>query len=251
MNIEPTIPVAVVNQSRKSDGEALQLVQALQTQVTRDLQPAWGAAAQIHFLGSKAEFPPHYWRLTLLDQRPQGEPRGEFGHHTLQKIDGQWLPVGYIYTAPAAAAWTRTASHELVEMLCNPYLCAASYQHKRHEALQLYSLEACDPCQTGAYTIDGVEVSNFVYPAFYSEHRPKPLDHMGHLEKPYFPQLGGIVSVYDSAQSAWVGRTPDPADPGRLMSLPGPEGDPFQNNGLTMFRTVGSEILPGPPQSSP
>ncbi|MDQ6900363.1 MAG: hypothetical protein M3072_12800 [Candidatus Dormibacteraeota bacterium] len=239
-----------MNQSRKSDGEALQLVQALQTQVTRDLQPSWGVAAQVHFLGSEAEVPRHWWRLFLLDQRPAGEPRGEFGHHTLEKVDGLWLPVGYIYTVPAAAAWTRTASHELLEMLCNPYLCAASYQHKQHQELQLYSLEACDPCQTGAYTIAGVEVSNFVYPAFFSEYRPKPLDHLERLEKRYFPLLGGIVSVYDPAQSAWVGRTPDPADPSQLKSLPALQRDRFQSNGMTMFRTVGSEILPGPSQSS-
>jgi len=240
-----------VNQSRKSAREALQLVEALQTQVTRDFQSAWAVDAQVHYLGPEADLPRRWWRLLLLDQRPQGDPRGEFGHYTLEKVGDVWLPVGYVYTAPAGATWTRTASHELLEMLCNPYLCAASYQHKRHGELQLYSLEACDPCQTSAYTIDGVEVSNFVYPAFYSEHRPKPLDHLGRLEKRYFPLLGGIVSVYDSAKNGWVGRTPDPADPRKLMSLPGPDGDPFQNNGLTMFRTVGSEILPGPPQSSP
>ncbi len=249
--MDSVIRVAVVNQSSKRASEALRLVEALQTQVTRDFQPAWGMDAQIHYFGPEADLPQRWWRLLLLDDRPKGDPHGEFGHYTNEKVGEGWVPVAYVYTAPAGAAWTRTASHELVEMLCNPYLCAASYEHRSHGELHLYSLEACDPCQTSFYTIDGVEVSNFVYPAFYSEHRPRPLDHLGRLEKRYFPLSGGIVSVYDSAKNGWVGRTPDPADSGKLRSLPALEGDPFQNNGLTMFRPVGSEILPGPPQSSP
>jgi hypothetical protein len=63
------------------------------------------------------------------------------------------LPTPCALVSPAAGTWTVQLSHEVVEMLVDPDLTGD---------------EVCDPVEEDAYRLDGVWVSDFVTPAWFT-----------------------------------------------------------------------------------
>jgi hypothetical protein len=65
--------------------------------------------------------------------------------------------------------WSLLASHELVEMLCDPW--GVRTRHGKsliHEQGHVeYLVEVCDPCQHEHYMVHDVHVSDFVTPEYY------------------------------------------------------------------------------------
>lgn len=77
----------------------------------------------------------------------------------------------------------------------------------------LVATEVCDPVQSDYYLIDGVAVSNFVTPDFFSPvvTRGDKFDHMGVLKKPFEIADGGYVLNYEGGTiNTYYGRTPPP-----------------------------------------
>ena len=70
---------------------------------------------------------------------------------------------GYLRQPYAVVAhtrnWTRIASHELLEMLADPYAS---------QLLDGYLAEVCDPVKTLSYRVRGVLMADFVTPAWFT-----------------------------------------------------------------------------------
>ena len=68
--------------------------------------------------------------------------------------------------------WTLTASHEALEMLCDPFgnLLHPSKSLTENQGTVEFLVEVCDPSEAVpfSYQIDGVVVSDFYYPSFYN-----------------------------------------------------------------------------------
>jgi hypothetical protein len=147
----------------------LRVAAALQTQVERDLGPIWDVRAVVAAFERLEDVPPGYWPLVLV-QRLAVQQRGlhyasggrPFALVTVEDGDDH--------------QWSRLASHELIELLCDPWgsrtfpgrsLHDVHHPEGPQQGQVEYLVETCDPCQKQTYVIDGVLVSDFVTPSFY------------------------------------------------------------------------------------
>jgi hypothetical protein len=216
--------IAILNRSvgAISDADAAAIVGALQVQVDRDFEPAWGIGARLTFVPSDDEASwTGKWNILLLDH--QAAP-GPLGSHDLTP-EGQ--PLGRIYVADDLAAATApsvTLSHELLEMLGNPH-ANLLVRDKRPDVTQLvfYCHENCDAVQADAlaYDVNGVRVSDFVLPRYFDGLATTgPFDFSGHLTGPLTIAPGGYMTVLTiDGTAAWSqiddGRAAaDPTRPG-------------------------------------
>jgi hypothetical protein len=201
------VKVAVINHSTtRTHAEVERIVAALQKQVHRDFAPAWGVDADLTFVRGGKKPPAGYWWLVILDDSDRAE---EIGYHETTE---EGLPLGKVFVRTAkddGVNWTVTASHELLEMLADPGLNLTASVEKIKPYGTLYQYEICDPCQADefGYKIDGVAVSDFVYPAWFETFRVKDstkFDHMGHLKDP-MPKLlpGGFIWTFDVGSDRW------------------------------------------------
>ena len=61
-----------------------------------------------------------------------------------------------------------------------------------------YAYEMCDPVEEDTFLVDGIQMSNFVYPAWFEPFKHPPgtkFDHLGLLKKPFTLTKGGYVIV--------------------------------------------------------
>jgi hypothetical protein len=140
---------------------------ALQIQVTRDFAPIWGVTANVTPFFSMEHVPVGYMVLVLA-ARPRIKTHGV--HYA---AGGRPFALVKYENLKHPGNWSLTASHELLEMLSDPWgtrvMPGRALESKDDSIEQVeYLLEVCDPCQKSTYLIDGVLVSDFVTPDFYS-----------------------------------------------------------------------------------
>ncbi|HEY7580484.1 MAG TPA: hypothetical protein VH855_23080 [Acetobacteraceae bacterium] len=221
------IDVSVINASDAvSDADCRALTDALQVQVSRDFAPAWHIDANLTFVPKAQKPAAGTWWLSILDNTDRA---GVLGHHDLTP-DG--LPIGKSFAGTDkhyGFEWTVTASHELLEMLANPDVNLAVLVHPDHGDSKLYAYEVCDPCEDDAhaYSIDGIKVCNFVYPAYFQTFRlpgSARFDHQGKLTAPVPALLpGGYISTFDVNDTAgWQHLAAATSDTGMLARAAAP-----------------------------
>jgi hypothetical protein len=176
------IRIAVVDCTRDpaiSEHALARVVAALQKQLTRDFAPAWGIAAELTIAPQGKPLPRDAWWLALHDTSDRA---ADLGYHDVTPTG---LPLGKAFTANArqdGMPWSVVLSHELLEMLIDPYINLAAVI-KKPKPGRLYGYEVCDACRSDAYRIDGVWVSNFVYPAWFEAERPRRGERFDHMER--------------------------------------------------------------------
>jgi hypothetical protein len=198
-----TISVSVINASTVlSDDKVKAAIPALQTQVHRDFAPAWGIDSDLAFTPKGGTPPAGSWWLTILDNSDQA---GALGYHD---VTNEGLPLGKVFAQTDlqnGTEWTVTASHELLEMLADPEINLTVFVQTTATSGVLYAYEVCDTCEADkfGYEINGVTVSDFVYPAWFEAFHKAgstKFDHCEHLKKP-IPALlpGGYIGAFDVA----------------------------------------------------
>ncbi len=203
------VNLALVSQSRQTNPADLSHVAAaLQKQATRDLAPLWGVSATVVAFPSLRNVPVGYWPVVIVD-----DVQGAAGYHQ----DNHGRPYALV---EYSASWSLTASHEVLEMLVDPFghRTAAGRSPKPGQGQVEFLVEACDPCEAPslAYTIDGVLVSDFITPRFYDPRQTSGARYSfgGHIQRPRQILNGGYISWWDPKsnhiwQEIWLG-TPDP-----------------------------------------
>lgn len=180
----PTI--AVVNLAKGPLGFDLdKAIAALQKQVDRDFFPVWGIPCK---LAKATAIPKGAWAIVILDNP---DVSGAAGYHDLT-ADG--FPLSKVFLS--AGDVTVTMSHELLEMLVDP---AINMMTDGPNAVWAYAYEACDPCEEVIYLIDGIAVSDFVYPSFFESFRKAKstqFDYSNKITKPFQLLKGGYQSVW-------------------------------------------------------
>ena len=180
------------------------LVAALQIFLDRHFAPVWGTHAK---LVRASTFQQGAWGLVFLDNP---DAAGVEGYHELTR---HRLPLSKVFvetTLNDGEKVSVTASHELAEMLVDPAgnLWAEGSHHT------LYAYEMADAVEEEHFSVDGIPMSDFVYPAFFEVFR-KPntaqFDHCRKVARPLQLLKGGyhIVSkagvvkeVFGSASKA-------------------------------------------------
>lgn len=208
------IQVALVNESTAlQQADFLNIANALQTQVRNDFLPAWGVDAAITPV-ARHHIPAGSWVLAFLDDADQA---GALGYHDLTPTG---LPLGKAFVKTTLADGGQisvTASHELLEMLGDPDInLTAEVDDASGVPAKFYAYEVCDACEDDplGYQIGGVQVSDFVYPAFFESFR-KPnstqFDQMKHITAPFQILPAGYLSVLDlgNLSAGWQQITQD------------------------------------------
>lgn len=184
-----TLSVAVVNESSRPAAEVAAFVEAVNVQVRRDLAP-WQVYAVVYAAGPVRP-PPNTPTLFLWNDPQQARYAASLGYHENLKGTGR----GHVFVNNALRKkrpWTVPGSHELIELLVDRQL--NSYKLRRATG-ELWSVEPADPVDGMAYKINGVEVANFVLPAWYSDEEPGPYDAMGKIAHPFSLSAAGYADV--------------------------------------------------------
>ena len=184
---------------------------ALQTQVIRDLSPVWGVSAVVSAFLSLDQVSPGYLPLVIV----------EGGNFTLTSQGFHFLAGG----RPGAVVrhgdgWTVDASHELIEMLCDPTGTATAVGPSlRPEQGQVeYLIEVCDPCENSTYEIDGVPVSDFVTPTYYAppDRGSGPFSFTGSCQTP--------LQILEEGYITWRTRASEDDGVWQALAPPGSSG---------------------------
>lgn len=204
------IQVSVIDAANRvvTEGELERAVEALQLQVRRDFAPIWGIDADLSLVPAGLSPPPDAWWLVVLEHSDQA---AALGFHDLTP---EGLPLGKVFAGTAKRFgdhWTVRASHALLEMLADPGICLTTFTQCTARAGVLVAREVCDPCGNDAfgYAIDGVTVSDFVYPAWFESFRngDAQFDRQGQIREPFGLLAGGHLSQLElGAPAGWQQR---------------------------------------------
>jgi hypothetical protein len=199
----PKFNIAVWNKSSVlSDAQVQVVLPALQKQVTGDFAPIWGVDAQLSFVSGAVQPGPGLWWLVILDDSDQADA---LGYHD---VTPEGLPQGKVFADSDIKnhlEWSGTASHELLEMLADPDINLAAYVPVLDQGAptQFLAYEVCDACEADAYgyKIDGVAVSDFVYPAWFQPTAAKgstQFDQTQSIAQPFQILPGGYALIFDT-----------------------------------------------------
>ncbi|MGZ4688998.1 MAG: hypothetical protein ACXVKA_08105 [Acidimicrobiia bacterium] len=126
----------------------------------------------------------------------KGKPYASVFARDILEDDGTWTK--------GANSVSCAASHEVVELLADP---VCNFYVDKLDGY-MYALEIADPTQGDSYNIDGVAVSNFVYPAYWNpwatKRRGHKLDRMGVITKPFEVRSDGYLVRYKGDQDATI-----------------------------------------------
>ena len=172
------------------------LIAALQVYVDKHVAPVWGTPAKL--IKTKG-FRKGAWALVFLDK---ADSPGSEAYHDLTP-DG--LPESKVFvksTLRNKDLVSVSASHELVEMLVDP---ATNMMTTGPHARSMYAYEGADPVEETTFLVNGIAMSNFVYPAYFEtfhKRRSVQFDHMKKVKEPFEILPGGYQTVFKN--NKWI-----------------------------------------------
>jgi hypothetical protein len=200
------IKVSLINETTVlKDDQIKPVVDALQIQVSRDFAPIWGTDAELTFVPNGGDAVMDSWWLAFLDNADQA---GALGYHDLTNLG---FPLGKVFIKTdleSGSSWTNTTSHELLEILGDPYVNLTVLDFKGDGTRRLLAYENCDAVEDDSlgYTINDVLVSDFVTPDwFVPSSRIFPgvkYDFQEKVSSPFQILAGGYIGVYDLQSGA-------------------------------------------------
>jgi len=183
------IHVSVANRSSLSASEVDAICGALSIQATQHIARDWGTAA-VEVV--RRPFQAGDWRLLFLENSDQA---GALGYHD-DLANGKPVMKVFVKTCEEdGVSASACASHELAEALADPYLTTANFDGKS----RFWATEIGDPSQSSTYTINGVEVQDYVTPHWFNPNPPKGarFDYTGKITKPFEVPNGGYAQFLD------------------------------------------------------
>ncbi len=205
--------VSVINMTNgiRSDTEVQAAIRAINRQLAEDFEPYWGFGGMLRLEGRAVK------SRRLLSQ---SDMRGDAVLYLTDMInrDGMagfhdrnhpGIPYGVIYlelSHKLEEAWTTTFSHEALELIADPQAnLLVQGPHPLKPRRRVYHwFEMCDAVQSESYKIDGVRVSNFVLPLYFTPdaERGGRNDFLGTKRdgrtlKSFGANLGGYIGFFD------------------------------------------------------
>jgi hypothetical protein len=173
--------ITVANYSAQPDEKVQPVIRAVNRQIAEDFRAFWWQEARLR-LGRRTAAvadPQHPVEmrgdaiLYLLDDPTDPSVEDILGYHA-ENADG--VAFGFVFTAISerlGEPWSVTLSHEALELLgdANVNKLAAGPDPRDPRNPHRYVLhwfEMCDAVQAESYKIDGIAVSNFVTPQYFT-----------------------------------------------------------------------------------
>ena len=169
--------ISIVNHTNGTlTDEAVQVgIRAINRQIAHDFEPYWSLGAQLRLEGTTAGEPD---KLGLPELRGDAviylwdkvDVDGALGYHDL---NGRGIPFGFVFTeisAQLGEQWTVTASHEALELIGDAQvnLLVMGPHPEKPSKTVFHWYEMCDAVQAESYKVDGIDVSNFLLPLYFT-----------------------------------------------------------------------------------
>jgi hypothetical protein len=202
-----TYRVEVINQSSSlADSEVEKVSDAVQKQIKRDFAPNWGINADIRFVPRGGQASPNAWPIFI---ESGSDETNSLSYHFLTK---EGRPAAKVFPdryKEYGGQWSISVSHELINMLVDP---RANLSVWVGNGSDFYSYEPANPCggTRGVYSIDGVIVSNFVFPSWFVPRDSKQqgrLDFLAQSNAPFNLCSGGNIAYFDVKAGGWQWKT--------------------------------------------
>jgi hypothetical protein len=166
------------------------LIAAMQVFVDRFVAPVWATPAKL--IKSKG-FVKGAWAMVFLDNADQA---GALAYHDLTP-DG--LPESKVFvktTLDNHDLVSVSASHELVEMLVDP---AINLMTTGPDPKIIYAYESADPVEALSFPVNGIRMTDFVYPSYFEAfHKAGSVqfDQLKKVKKPFQILSGGYQIIF-------------------------------------------------------
>jgi hypothetical protein len=214
VNIAPFKPghvptIACINRSTFDLGvDFPSLISALQKYVDKHLAPVWGTPAKLRKTTKPRD---NAWTMLFVDtaddiRNLREDLKKIFGKHAKGVVAYHMFkgrPIALVFVKVILAGPSRlsdgdrislAASHELAEMLVDP---GNNLWCERAKGT-LYAYEVCDAVEAKHFPVNGLAMSNFVYPAFFEAFHKRnstQFDHMKTLKAPFQIPKDGYAPV--------------------------------------------------------
>jgi hypothetical protein len=195
----PTIACFIDKTTKTPLGVDLdKLIAAMQAYVSQYVTPVWGTPAK---LVKSNSFIKGAWAIVFLDN---ADAPGALAYHDLTP-DG--LPISKVFvktTLDDGELVSVSASHELVEMLVDP---AINMMTTGPDPKTIYAYESADPVESLTFNVNGIPMSDFVYPAYFEAfHKPGSVrcDQLNKVTKPFQILSGGYQIVFKNGKWSQV-----------------------------------------------
>jgi hypothetical protein len=197
--------IGIISQSTNlSNSELAAGASALGRQVARDLARHWQVSATISSFVKLEDLPVGCWPIIVIDSKNKSNMEG---YHT----DEHGQPFAIVQYSPT---WTLAASHEMIEMLIDPYgktLVPGHSVDPAHPGRVEYLIEACDPCQdqSNAYPMNGFLVSDFYTPRYFDPQAANGVLYSanGKISKPREILSNGYITWHNLEDENWYQAT--------------------------------------------
>ena len=198
------INLALVSEVAGHDqSDVARVAAALQRQATRDFGPLWEVSATLDAFPRLEDVPVGYWPIIV--ETDINTP-GAAGVH--EDKNGQ--PFALVSMSDS---WSLTASHEMLEMLADPFgkRVIPGKSPKEDQGRVEFLVEVCDPCEADqfAYTVNDILVSDFITPHFYDPKQDESVRYSftGAVKGPREILPDGYISWHDPVSDHWWQQT--------------------------------------------
>jgi len=162
--------------------------------VDKHVAPVWGTPAK---LIKSTGFIKDAWAVEFLDDADEPDA---LAYHDLTPAG---LPLSKVFvrtTIKNGDLVSVSTSHELVEMLVDP---AINLMTTGPKSTIIYAYESADPVEELSFPVNGIPMSDFVYPAYFEVfHKPKSVqfDHLNKVKKPFEILSGGYQIIFQNGK---------------------------------------------------
>lgn len=181
----------VVQTTNVSESEVVAYLAAQQAQINEDFSPLWGGSAII-------DRTPGGWPVYLQDL---SDVQNALGYHD---VDMNNVPYGKVFiltSRNAGIKWESVASHEVLEILGDADANTTDLGPDGCKWVQ----ETGDPVEDRFYVKNGVQVSDFVIPSWFTIGGKAPFDFLNVLTAPFTITPGGYAIKICNGQTVVVG----------------------------------------------
>jgi hypothetical protein len=204
--------ISVINHSNGavSDEELHRVIRAVNRQIEEDFEPYWSLGAMLRLEGRSTKRPTH---LSLPDLRGDAilylwdkVSKDFLGFH---ETNARGIPYGFVFldvSANVGEPWSVTFSHEALELIADPEvnLLVQGPHPTKPKRTVFHWYEMSDAVQSENYEIDGVSVSNFVLPLYFTSSDEKGgrndflgRSHGGKTLQSFGVKSGGYIGFFD------------------------------------------------------
>lgn len=161
----------------------------------------WEISATVDSFAKLEDVPLGYWPLIVMDNI------GVDAAGVHEDKDGQ--PFALISASAKLDDWSLTASHEMLEMLVDPFgnRLVAADSPKEGQGRVSILVEVSDPSEAAdfAYTVNGILVSDFYTPSYFDPVAASGVrySYTGAITEPRQVLRGGYLSWLDSTTNHW------------------------------------------------